>query len=304
MDEILINKRYRFLFLLSSLLLVLGFLLIRYTFLPHWNPSLSRGKTEIIARLAEGLATTLITTVLVGSFIFFVTPSIMRRAKIEAIEPKGINPLLKEASLKSIHWIFKGGMGRYTRAETLPMLIKRARESGVRRKLRIMLIDPENEKVCQSYASYRNGLPSAKKSGQLTAESVRQQILATVLAAAKAGLTEPMLDVELILLPVWSVMRIDLSDDYVVVTSEDSREPGLRADSGTHFYGTYSKDLDLQAKQGKLLPALESFSNVEIESPADLKLLMQKLTLAHADLDGSSLQKLWDLISTKAHQYA
>jgi hypothetical protein len=282
---------------------VLALGLLRYRLLPFWNPSLSRGATEALAQLTEGLVTTLIVTILIGAFIFFVTPAVMRVAKLEPVDPKQINPLLKEAALKSINWTFRGGMGRYTRAETLPVLVRRGRDSGTRRKIRIMLIDPDNARTCHSYASYRNGLASGSKGERLTADQVRDQILATIIAATRAGFAESMVDVELFVLPVWSVVRIDISDQYVIVTSEDRREPGLRADNGTHFYGTYAKDLDFLAKQGRSLPTLESLNDASMSSPDDLPNLLNHLGLNHNDLDQSRLARIWNLASEEGRYY-
>jgi hypothetical protein len=166
-----------------------------------------------------------------------------------------------------------------------------------------MLIDPDNARACHSYASYRNGLASGSEGEKLTSEHVRDQILATVTAAAMAGFAESMLDVDLFVLPVWSVVRIDLSDQYVIVTSEDRREPGLRADNGTHFYGTYAKDLDFYAKQGRFLPKIENLNVPQVSSSGDLPLLFKGLGLNHDDLDQSRLERIWNLSSEKGHRY-
>lgn len=304
MDAILGNTRYRNLFFIASVSFLAVLILLRYLLLPRWNPGLSLKTTEALAQLAQGLTTSLVATILIGSFIFFVTPAVMRKAKIEPVDPKSINPLLKKASSESLNWIFRGGMGRYTRAETIPALIKRARESGLRRKITLMLSDPDDERACQGYALYRNGLSSASKAKELTASSVRDQILATIFTAAMASLTESMLDVELFVLPIWSVVRIDLSDRYVIVTSEDDREPGLRADEETHYYGTYRKDLDFLAKQGRRLPHLDGFCGLQVNTAADLLPLMKKLELVHDDVDALRLDGIWSLMMGKSHQYA
>jgi hypothetical protein len=303
MDAILSNQRYRAIFLSSSCVFLIALFLVRYKVLPSFNARLPHSFTEISAALVEGLITTSIVTIMVAAFIFFATPAVMRVARIEAVEPQAIGALLREASVKSVRWTLKGGMGRYTRAETLAMLVRVARQSGVRRKIRLILIDPDDERACTGYAIYRNGLFSASKKEPLTAASVRDQILATILATAKVGVSESMIDVELVLLPIWSVMRIDLSDQYVLITSEDGREPGLRADNGTPFYNTYAKDLDLIARQGRSLPQLECLLGLQFDSAGDLSLLLDRLGLTHSDLDAARLERIWNLIAHGGHQY-
>jgi hypothetical protein len=304
-ETILSNKQYRKFFYLLSLLLLVVLVFIRYVLVPAWDRNISGNGAKALAQLSEGLTTSLIVTILIGSFLFFVTPAVMKIAKIEPVEPKTINDLLKASTATSTTWTFRGAMGRYTRAETLPAIIKRARVSGVRRRLRLMILDPDNPRACRGYAEYRNGVASSSKAqSPLTEITVRNQILATILAATKTSLTESMIDIEIYLVPMWSVVRIDLSDEYVILTSEDPREPGLRVDRGSHFYGTYSKELDFIATQSRPLPRLDSSSDLVLAGPSDAKSILQYLGIAHEDLSQARYEELFQLIDSKSHQYA
>ncbi|AEU34958.1 hypothetical protein [Granulicella mallensis] len=304
METILSNKRYRNIFYSFSLLLLIVLVAIRYIGVPAWDPSISRNGPKAFAQLIEGLTTSLIVTILIGSFLFFATPAVMKVAKIEPVEPKMINDLLKTATATSIAWTLRGAMGRYTRAETLPALIKRARVSGARRSLRLMVLDPDIARVCHGYANYRNGVASSSKvQTPHTGATVRNQILATVLTATKASLTESMIDIQIYLVPMWSVFRIDLSDEYAILTSEDPREPGLRIDRGSHFYGTYSKELDFIALQSRSLPLPDSSSGLLLSNASDVKVVLQSLGIAHADLSQEQCEEIFQLIDSKSHQY-
>lgn len=301
MDEILNNVRLRNLFFVCAVGLAAVLAGLRYAVLPRLNPNLPGGATVTVAQFCDSLLTSLIATIAIGSFIFFVTPKVMRVAKIEPVDPKDINRLLREAALKSTRWTFKGGMGRYTRYETLPTLLRMGRDSGIPRRITLMLINPDESQACRSYASYREGLASATKGQQLTADTVRNQVLATIVAASRATVNESMVDIEIFLLNAWSVMRVDLSDQYVLVTGEDSREPGLRADSGTHFYKTYSKDLEFIARQARRLPKLEL--NISLEAPDDVPQLLRALDISSEGLDPERMKEIWDLALKGTHQY-
>ena len=47
----------------------------------------------------------------------------------------------------------------------------------------------------------------------------------------------------------FSAFRLDISDDYVVITKEDKEASGLRADKGTYFYDSYIDEERLHERQ-------------------------------------------------------
>ena len=242
METILRSSQYRRLFYLCSTFLLAVLLLTRYELVPRWDPNLSGNGAKFVAQLTDELTTSLFATILVGSFLFIVTPPVMTVAIVEPIDPKAINGLLKAASAVSTSWTLHGAMGRYTRAETLPALVMQARTSGVRRRLRLMLLDPSNTSACGTYATYRNGVKSSSVAkSPFTAETVKDEILCTILTATTVCLSESMVEIDIYLLPMWPVVRIDLTDEYAILTTEDPREPGLRLDRESHFYGLYTR---------------------------------------------------------------
>lgn len=304
METILLDKKYRRLFYLCSILVLIVLLFGRYALLPLWDPNISGDGARFIAHLTEDLTSSLVVTILIGSFLFFATPSVMRAAKVEAVEPKQINSLLKAASTTSTGWTLRGAMGRYTRAETLPNMIEQARNTGVRRKLTLIILDPENAQACRAYADYRNGVASASKKAQLSEELVQNHILATILSACNANLKEAMVDVQIHLVPTWSAIRIDLSDDYIILTSEDPREPGLRIDKGSQFYGTYSKELDFIVKQSRSLSLPNSTSGLKLTSHSDVTTILNHLGINLTSLDQTRCEQIYGHVVSKDHQYA
>jgi hypothetical protein len=304
MEAILSNKQYRNLFYMCVVAILLVLASLRYFVLPALSPYMSAKCASFLAQLAGECTTSLVVTVWIGAFLFYVTPKAIREAKIEAIDAKSINRLLKGATAKSTEWTLRGAMGRFTRAETLPKMIEQARDSGVRRKLRLIILYPDNVKACRTYANYRNGVASASKSLLYTEESVRFQILATILTACKASLTESMIDIQIHLVPIWSAIRIDLSHEYAILTSEDPRDPGLRVDRESHFYGVYTKELDLVAQQGRLLLRLDPSSDLRITDPTDVTTVLNKLDIKLDDLTPERCAEIFKLVNSKDHQYA
>ena len=185
--------------------------------------------------------------------MFWVTPEIVKKSVMDVIDPKEIGPLLKKATSDSRSWIYKGACGRYTRATTLPTMAKSARQEGIGRDIRITLLDPSNDLLCEEYATYRRSLKSAKNGSRWTKSKVKEEVIATVISALRYKHEEPLLRIEIHLINHFSAFRFDISDQYVIVTKEDSEAAGLKADKSTYFYDSYVDDSRLSERQSKVV---------------------------------------------------
>lgn len=249
MDEILSKKHYRQTFyLVISLLLILAILLRFYT-IPHLDPTTKATTSLFLTTLLDNLTTSLLITVLIGSFVFWLKPEIVKRSSIEVIEPKQIGKLLKEATLSTKFWIYKGACGRYTRSTTFPKLAETARNEGIGRDIFVYLLNPRNNDLCSEYATYRRSLKSGKTGPTWTRTSVQEEVIATAVSALKYRSTEPLLRIKLYFVDSFSAFRLDISDQYVIVTKEEKDASALRADAGTYFYDSYKDDVRLTERQ-------------------------------------------------------
>ncbi len=254
MEEILRNPRYRRMFFIVAGLVAIVILFCRFFLLPSFDVELSISRGAFFAAVLDNLFSTLVVTVAIGTFVFWFTPRIMPRAKLEAVEPRDIGRLLRSAAENANEWWFRGGLGRYTRSITLRTMASGARSQNLRRRITIEIIDPDDHAVCAKYARYRQGLRSASKGGTTwTEESVRIELFATILAAYIVKAQDSMMDVTVVLSAWYSSFRLDLSSLYVVVTKEDPAAPAMRCDTGTYFYDAYRDDVVLTASQGRRL---------------------------------------------------
>lgn len=251
MQEILKKQHYRLSFYFIAGLIILLTICTRFFILPYFDETLSVSFMAFLSLLLNSLLVSLIVTIFIGSFVFWLTPEIIKRSVMEVVEPKEIGKLLKKASLDSRTWIFKGAAGRYTRAVTIPAMAEAARHGGIGRDIRLCLIDPADEKLCDEYATYRRSLKSAKASTPWDSTKVRNEVVATIVSTLITKHEEPLLRIEIHLINHFSAFRLDISDYYVVVTKEDKEAAGLRADSGTYFYDSYIDDVRLTERQSK-----------------------------------------------------
>jgi len=305
MDVILSKKHYRrSFFLVVALILALSFL-TRFIAIPFFEPTEKVNLIQFYVTILDTLSTSLIITVFIGAFIFWLTPEIVKKSVMEVIEPKEINPLFKKAATETKTWINKGACGRYTRAVTLPSLAQSARHEGIGRDIRIILLDPAEMDTCEEYANYRRSLKSADTRGPWTKEKVQEEIIATILTALQLKSNEPLLTIVIHLTSNFSAFRLDISDSYVIVTKEDKEAAGLRADSGTYFYNSYKDETRLIERQSKKV-IFDKPVNINKHTPLDdlIKIIIDAGILKDKEIELLSLENILNYITNPKEPYS
>lgn len=296
------HNRKNFYLVVLSILIIAS--IIRFFVLPYFEDSLKVSWLQFFALLLDSLVISLFITVLIGSFIFWFTPSIMKISVMDVLEPKEIGPLLKKANSDSKLWIYKGSCGRYMRAVTLPEMAEAARKEGLGRDITILLINPENKKLCEEYANYRRSLKSSKIN-EWTIQKVQQEVISTIISALKYSYEEPQLKIDIYLVNHFSAFRLDISDHYVIVTKEDKEATGLRADSGTYFYNSYKDDVRLTERQSKRV----NFSS-KVPSGSNLtgdkvkKLIVDAEILSESNLSNIDISQIVKNVNNPVDPYA
>lgn len=266
MDEILSKQHYRRTFFGVVALILIVALTTRFFVLRYFDPTQSLKLIELFGVLLDNLVVSLFLAVFVGGFIFWLTPSIVRRSEIEIVTPKQINSLLKVAATGTRSWIYKGACGRYTRATTIPYLARAARTEGIGRDITICLLNPKNDSLCAAYATYRRSLKSGNSGTPWNKQIVQREILATAITALMFQFSEPLLRIRVFFVDHFSAFRLDISDRYVVITKEDKLASALRADAGTYFYDSYKDDVRLTERQAK---EMQHCGDLEFEGQLD-----------------------------------
>jgi len=251
MDEIFSKQHYRRTFF-GVVALVLSLALVtRFFVLPYFAPAQSLTGAALLGTLLDNLVVSLFLAVCLGGFVFWLTPAIVKRSAIEVIAPKQINSLLKAAASATRSWVYKGACGRYTRAATIPKLAEAARIEGIGRDITVCILNPKNDDLCAAYATYRRSLKSGNSGTPWSRQVVQEEVLATAVTALKFQFSEPLLRIRVFFVDHFSAFRLDISDQYVVVTKEDKEASALRADAGTYFYDSYKDDVRLTERQSK-----------------------------------------------------
>ncbi|USH04373.1 hypothetical protein K6Q96_21795 [Grimontia kaedaensis] len=305
MDNILSKKHYRrSFFTVVILVLVIAFIL-RFIGVPHFYPSAKVDLTKFLVSILDTLTVSLLITVFIGSFVFWLTPEIIKKSTMDIIEPKEINPLFKKAAADTKTWIIKGACGRYTRAVTIPSLAQSAKHEGIGRDIRIIMLDPAKIDTCEEYANYRRSLKSASTRGPWTKEKVQEEVIATVLTALQFKYKEPLLTINIHLASTFSAFRLDISDSYVIVTKEDKEAAGLRADAGTYFYNSYKDETRLVERQSKKVQFDRPVEVSRKTSEEDLKrLIIDVGLLCEKEVELVSLENILNFINDPREPYS
>jgi hypothetical protein len=192
-----------------------------------------------------------------GQVVTQARAALAKLSMVQVLNGTDVREALADARAHTDRWHFKGGTGTYLRAVTLPECIENARRRKGRLQVRLEILDPTDEAVCQRYADFRTALSSDRPDGtgeRWTVDRARKESFATVLAACWYRQRNGLLDLELRLSPVMSTFRYDLSSGCIVLTQEDPSAPALRIDEGTFYYERWRTELMASLEQARAVP--------------------------------------------------
>lgn len=181
-------------------------------------------------------------------------------SNLRVLRGDAIGEALAAARRDTDFWTFKGGTGTFIRAVTLPECIRRAREIGRALTVRLEILDPTNDDLCEQYAVFQRSVShTVDGTGEIwTVGRTKKESFATVLAACWHKQRYRLLTIEVGLSPTVTTFRWDLSSRFVImtqfVTQRDAREPALLIERGSTYYDRYATELRTSFEQSRLLP--------------------------------------------------
>ncbi len=204
---------------------------------------------------------------------------------LRVLRGDAIGEALATARRDTDSWTFKGGTGTFIRAVTLPECIERAREKGRALTVRLEILDPTDDDVCEHYAVFQRSMSQTLDgTGEVwTAERTKKESFATVLAACWHRQRYRPLTVEVGLSSTISTFRWDLSSRSLIMTQfipqRDPREPALLIERGSTYYDRYVTELRTSFDQSRLLPIEQAAKAVRLSDEPSVE-EAQKLFVA------------------------
>lgn len=289
MEEILLKTHQKRAFFVISFLFFCAYLFFRFFLIPIFDPEEKLTLAKLFGIILDTFIASYMITVIIGGFIYFITPKKHFRSTIEVISPKEIGHILKSNAYTSRKWIYKGTCGRFTRATTLPIMARSARHDSLGRTIDIYLLNPENDKICKEYAIYRSGLKSGSKN-IWSLKFVQEEILATTICALKYKQCEPLLDIRLFYLDNFSSFRFDISNQNAIITKEDPTASALLANHGSYFYDSYVEDIRIISTHCKQID-ISKESSVNLDTNIQ-KCCVEILLKDYLNLDLSKINQV------------
>lgn len=200
----------------------------------------------------------ILATLIVASFIAYVLlykKGEENKEQIRILGPgKIIDHELDLSRLNTTFWYFSGGTGTETRKVTLPSLGLASKNENNVKQVYILLINPTNSELCKKYCIYRQRNTSIE---EWTERKVQLKIYATILSCIY-WLNNSPLDMEVFLKNTFSTMRYDISDDRVIISKGDPKEPAYLISKPNFFYNCLLQEFHQISGQAEKLNLLQA----------------------------------------------
>lgn len=301
MIEKLQNKQARKYFYIIIICLLLIIFLVRYFLIPYIRNETIVFNVHSLNEILDSLFTSILVTVGLAIFLFWLTPQNKLNAQIKILQPVEIGETIIKARTNTEKWWFNGGSGRYTRTVTLPYLANYARQNNKRIEIKIQIMNPKNDLLCEKYASYKNSLRTADKSNQRTKESVQLDLISTIVSAFAWKTEQPFLEITFGLKDSFSLFRTDLSSSGAIITKEDPIEPGILYEHGTFFYSAQAEDFTQSFNQTIQLDTNILFKKIDQLTESDIGELLTKLDIS---VNSKYLKTILSKLKTDKNPYA
>lgn len=267
MDKIFASAIIRKKFLFTIAVLICLLLLIRYCILPI--DLISVKSNDNIGSFIDKFVASVFTAVVVGYFLFWMQ-SEEKKKELEFTESGyEIEKYLSKTRITTGNWLFNGGLGRYTKFATIPILSAQALKDRRTIAIKIIVINPFNIELLQKYIDFRVSVEKNKKKKKWTQSEVQSEILATIITAFHYKKVNQFLDISVNVKDFFTLSRMDISDTVAIITREDPAIPSIIVNKNSHMYMHYSEEFQQVLRQSKNVDY--TFSSIEIPSKDEIR---------------------------------
>ena len=291
----------RRLFLVAVGLLLLLLFGVRYYVLPLRDPNLSQGWMPLISQIIDNVSATLVVTLFLAAFLWWVTPPRMRQPEVVLVEPRELAAYFRKGLATSNDWRFSGGCGRYFRSAVISTMKERARAESTSKDLTAIILNPENDGLCERHATYRAGTRRGHAEGNWTRVRVKQELIAT-LVMVKATSFRQLLDVKILVSDYFSSFRVDICQSFAIQTREDPTAPALRSEEGSYYYGAQMDEFRLLREQARVVEG-GKLECTEVDDVESLKRALIAMNLTACSLSNPELAEIVKIVQSPENPY-
>ncbi len=217
-------------------------------------PMAPRSIQSSFSGYAQAVAGAVIVSLIMFWIVISFIPKVRDTQELHQIEPNNITAEFEVLLSEAVRWRYTGNFGRYLRGRVLPTLAGRPNM-----QISVSIIDPTNRLLCERHAEYRNGIHSIDRGLRYDADLVALEVIVTIIHCAWYVANKGV-SISLFLLSMFDPLRIDASDNAMILTVEDRRRPALKIMSGHIMYEHLDLQMRFERQQGRELP-LQGFPN-------------------------------------------
>lgn len=214
-------------------------------------------------------------------------------SSLRVLRGDAIGEALAAARCDTDIWMFKGGTGTFIRDVTLPECVDRAQRNGGTLTVRLEILDPTDDDLCEHYATFqRSSSQIPGGTGEVwTVQRTKKECFATVLAGCWHRQRYRPLTLEVGLSSTISTFRWDLSSRSLVITQliaqRDALEPALLIERGSPYYDRHATELRTSFDQSRLLPIEQAAKAVPLDDKPSVEQTQQLFAALHLPLPTS-----------------
>lgn len=207
----------------------------------------------ILSGYLQEITGAILASLIILWFITSFLPNLNRPTALYQIEPHRLSAEFETLLTEASRWRYTGNFGRYLRGKVLPSLAGRPNI-----QVSVSIIDPQDKKLCQSHAEYRNSINRIDQGRVYDADIAALEVVVTILHCAWYVANRDV-SIDLFLLSMFDPLRIDANDNAMILTVEDRKSPALKLTESHFMYQHFDLQMRFERKQGRKLN-LEGFA--------------------------------------------
>ncbi len=234
--------------------------------------------TAVVRSLFDSLMATILVTTSVTLAINWFKPPVNQDNSEVFIQSFEIDQYLRKGASDTREWFYLGHTARYIRSQILPFVNQDSLAKNENKVIKVIILNPYDEELCEFYATYRNHSRSISVTNEKwSKEKVRDDLIATVLCMIELQQANSMLQVDAGFQNSVSLFRADISSSMTLITQEDNQEPAIRYSSDSHFYRNYRRELDLAWRQSIQLKISEVKTPLNLNDSGVMRICLEEV---------------------------
>ncbi len=255
---------------------------------------------EIIASfLIEVASGSLIILAFYAFYVYFIGPNTAAR-KVSVTRSHDISERMKALPLDVRKYMFWGRSGGFFRAYPLLELDKQARANKHNIEVEVLLPDPLDPRLVNSYREILKSLGEDMGENPLL-----PNVLATCMACAILESNNMYLKIRIHLSSFLPAFRFDLSDKGAIVTQDDKKKSALYFESGSEFYEMFRNTMINEREISREITwCKNSFDGLKLEEKSCNETRLRAFDIKVPDEDVDKIQReVARLITERPHRY-